>query len=506
MKIKKILIANRGEIAVRIIRACRELGITAAVIYSEADRKSLAVRYADEAYFVGPAPSTDSYLRIDKIIKIAKECNADAIHPGYGFLAENADFARECTRNNIIFIGPSAEAIEIMGEKTKARQIMKEAGVPIVPGSLDMIIDIERAKEIAEEIGYPVMIKAAFGGGGKGMRIAYTEKELEENFSIAASEALSSFGNPALYIEKYIEDPHHIEIQILADIYGNAVYLGERDCSIQRRHQKIIEETPSLFIDANIRNKMGELSVKAVKAVNYVNAGTIEFLVDGNKNFYFMEMNTRLQVEHPITEMVTGIDIVKEQIRIAEGLPIRYKQNDIRAIGHSIECRIYAEDPDNNFYPCPGKITGLRLPGGPGVRDDSGIYEGYEVPIYYDPLLSKLIVWAENREEAIQRMSRALEEYQIKGIKTTIPFYRRVMADDNYKKGIFNTNYVDYIFSQRDATREHPLLPIAIIASAVAEYQKKQNSPLEKPKNQNFNKWRFFGRNILLNSRLSVKK
>ncbi len=506
MKIKKILIANRGEIAVRIIRACRELGIIAAVAFSEADRNSLSVRYADEAYLLGPAPSKDSYLRIDKIIKIAKECKADAIHPGYGFLAENSQFAEECQRNDIIFIGPPAESIRIMGEKTKARKIMHEAGIPIIPGSLDMITDKERAKEIAEEIGYPVMIKSAFGGGGKGMRLVNNPKELEESYSIAASEAMSSFGNPALYIEKYIEDPHHIEIQILADKYGKAIYLGERDCSIQRRHQKIIEETPSPFINDEIRKRMGEIAVKAAESVNYVNAGTIEFLVDGDKNFYFMEMNTRLQVEHPITEMVTGIDIVKEQIRIAEGHPLRYKQSDIRPVGHSIECRIYAEDPDNNFYPCPGKITGLRLPGGPGVRDDSGIYEGYEVPIYYDPLLSKLIVWAENREEAIQRMSRALEEYQVKGIKTTIPFYRRVMADNNYRKGIFNTNYVDYIFSNLDASREHPLLPIAIIASSIAEYKKKLISFSEKPKNNTFSKWKYFGRNYLITNRLNVKK
>ncbi|OGF66419.1 MAG: acetyl-CoA carboxylase biotin carboxylase subunit [Candidatus Fischerbacteria bacterium RBG_13_37_8] len=500
---KRILIANRGEIAVRIIRACRELGITAIVVYSEADRKSLSVRYADEAYCVGPPSSIESYLRIDKIIAIAKKCNADAIHPGYGFLAENAEFSKACEDNNIIFIGPSADAIESMGEKTRARKIMSDAGVPVVPGSLQAIDTAEETIEIARQIGYPIMIKAAFGGGGKGMRLVNDEKELKEGFRVAASESMSAFGNAALYIEKYIEDPHHIEIQILADHYGNVIHLGERDCSIQRRHQKIIEETPSPFINEQIRNKMGEIAIKAAQAVNYTNAGTIEFLVDGNKNFYFMEMNTRLQVEHPITEMVTGIDIVKKQIYIASGVALAYRQEDILLKGNAIECRIYAEDPDNNFYPCPGTIAGLRLPGGPGVRDDSGVYEGYEVPIYYDPLLSKLVVWGRTREEAFQRMSRALEEYKVEGIKTTIPFYRRVMSDSNYQKGIFNTKYVDLVFSKHDESREHPLLPVAIIAAAISEFEQKEYPKITNNKKNNAtNEWKLHGRHQLLSSRL----
>ena len=500
----KVLIANRGEIAVRIIRACRELGITAAVIYSEADRKSLSVRYADEAYCIGPPPAIESYLKIEKIIEIAKECGAEAIHPGYGFLAENAEFAKACEENGIIFIGPSSEAIELMGEKTRARQIMSDADVPVVPGSLSAIENIDEALELAEKISYPVMIKAAFGGGGKGMRLVKTPEELKDGYRIAASESLAAFGDPSLYLEKYIECPHHIEIQVLADKFGNIVHLGERDCSIQRRHQKIIEETPSPFINDEIRNHMGEIAIRAAKAVNYSNAGTIEFLVDGDKNFYFMEMNTRLQVEHPITEMVTGIDIVKNQIYIAAGLELRFTQIDIQFRGHAIECRIYAEDPDNYFYPCPGLISGLRLPGGPGVRDDSGIYEGYEVPIYYDPLLSKLVIWGKNREEAIKRMRRSLEEYKVEGIKTTIPFYRRVMEDENYNKGIFNTKYVDQVFSKIDEKREHPLLPIAIIAASIIELESKQNNKISNVKlNTNVSNWKLHGRRQLI-SRLNT--
>lgn len=501
---RKILIANRGEIAVRIIRACRELGITAAVIYSEADKKSLSVRYADEAYCVGPPPAIESYLKIDKIIEIAMACGAEAIHPGYGFLAENAEFARVCEENGIIFIGPSSEAIELMGEKTRARQIMSEAGVPVVPGSLGAAENIEEALKVGEKIGYPIMVKAAFGGGGKGMRLVKTPEELKDGYRIAASESQAAFGNPSLYLEKYIEDPHHIEIQILADKFGNIVHLGERDCSIQRRHQKIIEETPSPFINDEVRNQMGEIAIRAAKAVKYSNAGTIEFLVDGDKNFYFMEMNTRLQVEHPITEMVTGIDIVKKQIYIAAGYELGFTQREIQFRGHAIECRIYAEDPDNYFYPCPGLISGLRLPGGPGVRDDSGIYEGCEVPIYYDPLLSKLVVWGRNREEAIKRMRRALEEYKVEGIKTTIPFYGRVMEDENYNKGIFNTKYVDQVFSKMDEKREHPLLPVAIIAASIIEYESKQNNKISNIKsNSNASNWKLHGRRQLI-SRLKT--
>lgn len=410
---KKILIANRGEIALRIIRTCKELGIKTVAVYSEADRYSLHVRFADEAVCIGPGPSKDSYLNIPRIIAAAEITNAEAIHPGYGFLAENAMFAEICESSGIKFIGPTPDAIEAMGDKALAKETMRKAGVPVIPGSDGVVETLEEAREIANEIGYPIMLKAAAGGGGKGMRILNDESELENAWQTARAEAEAAFGNPAVYIEKFIERPRHIEIQILADEYGNVIHLGERDCSIQRRHQKLVEESPSPIVTPGLREAMGQAAVKGAKSVKYRNAGTIEFLVDKNGNFYFMEMNTRIQVEHPVTEMVYGIDIVREQIRIAAGEKLNIKQRQLKPNGHAIECRINAEDSYNGFRPSPGKITGLHFPGGFGIRVDSHIYQDYVVPPYYDSLIAKLIAHGRTRDEAIARMLRALEEFVI---------------------------------------------------------------------------------------------
>jgi len=467
---QRIFIANRGEVAVRIIRACRELGITAVVGYSDPDRASLAVRLSDEAYRIGAAPSSESYLNIPRLIELMKETRCDAVHPGYGFLSERAAFAAACEREGITFIGPRSEIIDLMGDKTRARQAVQKAGIPVVPGAMEPLRDVNEAIQVANGIGFPVMIKAAAGGGGKGMRLARNSGELEEGFRLAQSEAQSAFGDPSLYLERRIERPHHVEVQILADHHGTVLHLGERECSIQRRHQKVIEESPSPFISEETRRKMCETAVHAASGIGYTNAGTMEFLVDADQNYYFLEMNTRLQVEHPVTEMVTGIDIVKEQIRIASGERLQQAQESIPFRGAAIECRIYAEDPDHNFMPSPGKITGLRLPGGPGVREDSGIYAGYEVPIHYDPLLSKLVTWGSNREEAIRRMARALEEYQLLGIKTTIPFYQRVMRNPVFMMGNVTTSFIDEIFT-RDQARQHPLREVAMIAAAISEYE-----------------------------------
>ena len=440
---KKVLIANRGEVALRIIRACKELGIRTVAVYSEADANSLHVKFADEDVCIGPAQSSESYLNIARIISAAEITDADAIHPGYGFLAENAEFAELCHTCKIKFIGPSPEAIARMGDKAEAKRTMREAGVPCIPGSLGIVTDVAEARAIASEIGYPVIIKAAAGGGGRGMRVAHTPIALSSAFVTAQSEAEKAFGNPGVYIEKYIENPKHVEVQVLGDEYGNIIYLGERDCSIQRRHQKLIEESPCPVLDDETRKKIGEAAVRAAKAVGYSNAGTIEFLLDKDKNFYFMEMNTRIQVEHPVTEQVTLFDLVQAQIRVAAGEKLSIRQEDVQLQGHAIECRINAENPEKGFIPSPGKITTYHVPGGPGIRIDSHCYEEYVIPPYYDSMIAKLIAWAPTRAECIARMRRALEEFVIEGIATTIPFHRAVMENDEFLRGTFGTSFVE---------------------------------------------------------------
>lgn len=439
---KKVLIANRGEIALRVIRACKELDIKTVAVYSEADRDSLHVRFADEAVCIGPPPSKESYLNIPRLIAAAEITGADAIHPGYGFLAENEDFAEICETSGIKFIGPSAESIRLMGDKATAKETMRKAGVPVVPGSDGTINDLNEALQIANKIGFPVIIKATAGGGGKGMRVAKSSDEFERLFILARNEAEAAFGNPEVYIEKYIEEPHHVEIQVLGDQYGKVIHIGERDCSIQRRHQKLIEESPSPIVDEELREAMGAAAVAGAMSVNYEGAGTIEFLVDNKKNFYFMEMNTRIQVEHPVTEELYGIDLVKEQIRIAAGE--RIKKIKVKPKNWVIECRINAEDPEKDFRPSPGKITVFHQPGGIGVRTDTHVYAGYTVPPFYDSLIAKLIVRGSDRLDAIKKMERALEEFIIEGVKTTIPFHLKVMRDENYRKGKYDTHFLEH--------------------------------------------------------------
>ncbi len=445
-KFKKILIANRGEIAVRVIRACQELGVSSIAVYSEADRLALHVRLADEAYYLGPAPATASYLVQDKLIEIAKKTGADAVHPGYGFLAENPEFARRVAESGLAFIGPPPEAMRLMGDKTAARQSMLNANVPIVPGTDRALPDHGAAETLANDLGYPVLLKAAAGGGGKGMRVVPNKNEIASAFRAAKSEAESAFGDGRIYLEKYLEAPRHIEFQILADQHGNVVHLGERECSIQRRHQKVIEEAPSCILDEELRERMGQAAVNAAVACGYQNAGTVEFMLNENRDFYFLEMNTRLQVEHPVTEMVTGLDLVKEQIRIAEGEQLGYEQKDIGSNGHAIECRIYAEDSTNNFLPSTGRISFMSPPSGPGVRDDNGFYSGAEVSLYYDPLISKLVVWGTDRSEAVSRMKRALKEYSIFGVETSIPFCLKVMEHAKFISGDFDTHFIEKEF------------------------------------------------------------
>ena len=445
---KKILIANRGEIAVRVIRACREMGITSVAVFSDVDRAALHVTKADEAYHIGPAAAAESYLNIEKIIATAQRCKADAIHPGYGFLSENPVFARACVETGIKFIGPPASAMEIMGSKTRARQAVQAAGVPFVPGS-SKGLSLTEAESMATKIGYPVMIKAAAGGGGKGMRVVRAAAELKPAFETAQSEAQRAFKDGELYLEKLIENPRHIEIQVLGDEHGNIVYLGERECSVQRRHQKVIEEAPSAIVDENLRHRMGEVAVQAAKSAGYTNAGTVEFLVDSDRNFYFLEMNTRLQVEHPVTELVTGLDLVHLQFRIARGEKLPFSQQDIAIRGHALECRLYAEDPDNNFFPSPGKITRLSQPSGPGIREDSGVYEGWTVPLDYDPMLSKLIAYAPDRQMAIARMRRALDEYFIGGIKTNLSLFRRILEDQDFVAARIHTGFLDRMLGSK---------------------------------------------------------
>src|ERR1700737_3661888 len=440
---KKILIANRGEIAVRVIRACHEMGIAAVAVYSEVDRAALHVRHADEACPIGAATASESYLNIPKILDAAQRSGVDAIHPGYGFLSENARFAQACAHAGVKFIGPSAAAMEMMGSKTRARQAMERAGIPLVPGTASGLESFEQAEQIAAKVGYPVMLKAAAGGGGKGMRLVQTPKELNSALESARSEAERAFGDDEVYMEKAIINPRHIEMQVVADEHGNTVYLGERECSIQRRHQKVLEEAPSPLVDPEMRRRMGEVAVQVAKAASYCNAGTIEFLVDAERSFYFLEMNTRLQVEHPVTELITGLDLVHLQIRIAAGEKLPFRQEDILIRGHAIECRIYAEDPDNNFFPSPGRITTLLAPAGPGIRLDSGVYEGCAVPIDYDPLLAKLIGHGQDRPQAISRLARALREYFLAGIKTNVALFQRILADEHFRSGKIDTGYLE---------------------------------------------------------------
>lgn len=438
---KKILIANRGEIAMRIIRTCKEMGIKTVAVYSAADKESLPVRFADEAVCIGPPAGKESYLKMANIIAAAEITNADAIHPGYGFLSENAKFSKVCKENNIKFIGATPEQIDGMGDKATAKATMKKAKVPVIPGSDGLIANISDAKKIALQIKYPIILKATAGGGGKGMRVVWSEKELEPAWDAARNEAGAAFGNDGIYMEKFIEEPRHIEIQVAGDQYGTACHLSERDCSIQRRHQKLVEETPSPFMTPELRKKMGEAAIKACKAINYEGVGTVEFLVDKHRNFYFMEMNTRIQVEHTITEEVISYDLIKEQIKIASGIPISGKNYE--PVLHAIQCRINAEDPFRNFAPCPGKITNYHSPGGHGIRVDTHVYAGYTIPPYYDSMISKLITVAQTREEAITKMERALDEYIIEGVKTTIPFHRALMKDENFRKGNFTTKFLE---------------------------------------------------------------
>jgi acetyl-CoA carboxylase biotin carboxylase subunit len=502
----KILIANRGEIAARIIRACRDLGVAPVAVFSEADRGALHVRMADEAYCIGPAASNQSYLDIESVIKATKQSGAAAVHPGYGFLAENAEFARAVASAGLTFIGPSPDAMDTMGSKTSARRAAIAAGVPIVPGTTESLQTYEAARAAALSIGYPVMLKAAAGGGGKGMRQVTKESELHSAFETAQSEAAAAFGDGALYLEKLVERPRHIEIQVFADAHGNVVHLGERECSIQRRHQKVIEECPSPIDDLSLRQRMGEAAIRIARAVNYVGAGTVEFLFsDVSGDFYFLEMNTRLQVEHPVTELVTGFDLVREQITVAAGARLSFDQGDVSWRGHAIECRIYAEDPDNNFFPSPGQITFLRRPSGPGIRDDSGVSEGDEVSIHYDSMISKLAAWGRTRMEAIDRMRRALDEYAVGGIKTTLPLFRQIVRDEEFIKGRLDTGFIAR-FNERRSERAkgspHPKggaqassLPqdMAIIAAALAYVRaERRGSPDHQTVQQS--KWKVTGR------------
>lgn len=475
---KKVLIANRGEIAVRIIRACREMGVKTVAIFSEIDRKALHVRLADEAYLVGPAKATESYLNMEKIFEVAAKSKAEAIHPGYGFFAENYDFVKRIESEGLVFIGPPSDAVKLLGDKVAARKTMKNSGVPIVPGTEVEIGSDEQGESIAREVGFPILIKAVGGGGGKGMRIVRDNKDLKGALRAASSEANSAFADPRIYIEKYLERPRHVEIQILADKHGNVIHLGERECSIQRRHQKVIEESPSPVVDEKMRQAMGKAAVTAAKASGYVNAGTIEFLVDSDRNFYFLESNTRLQVEHPVTEMITGVDLAKEQLRIASGMKLSYGQEDIQWRGSAIECRIYAEDPENNFLPSTGMVHSYWEPSGPGIRVDSGLYEGAEVSLFYDPLISKLLAWGEDREEAIRRMKRALSEYRILGVANNISFHLGVMENLKFQKGEIHTHFIDEEFEKEKPAGledKEELHQAVAVFSALLDYQERKN-------------------------------
>jgi acetyl-CoA carboxylase, biotin carboxylase subunit len=495
---KKILIANRGEIAVRILRACRELGIRSAAVFSDADRKSLHVRLADEAYAIGPAPSRESYLCIDKIMDVARRSGCDAVHPGYGFLAENAALPRACADAGLVFIGPSAEAMESLGSKTAGRQLARRCEVPTVPGANDPIEKPEEARALAQAMGYPALLKAVAGGGGKGMRLVTCDADFASAWRDASSEALNAFGDARLYLEKYLVKPRHVEIQILADIHGRAVSLGERECSVQRRHQKVVEEAPSPIMTPDLRKKMGDAAVRLARAGRYTNAGTVEFLVDAQLNFYFLEVNTRLQVEHPVTEQVTGLDLVKLQIAIAAGHRLPFAWETITPRGNAMEVRLYAEDPDNNFFPSPGKILSYRAPSGPGIRLDDGIYEGWTVPNDYDPLLSKLIAWGNSREETIARLRRALEEYTVTGIKTNAGLFRRLLTEPDFLRGEIHTKWLDELLSRQQAavpSQENGAADAAAIAAAL--WHATQGATTSAPSqafDQDTSRWKLEGR------------
>jgi acetyl-CoA carboxylase biotin carboxylase subunit len=473
---KRILIANRGEIAVRVIRACRELGIESVAIFSEADRTALHVREADYAFPVGPSPAAQSYLVTDRILEAARLSGADAVHPGYGFFSENAGFARAIERAGLTFIGPPPDAIQRMGDKVEARKLMAAAGVPVVPGSPGTLETEEQVRALAEQIGYPIMVKAAAGGGGKGMRLVQNEQELPSVVRTVASEAKSSFGDGRFYVEKFVNRPRHIEVQVFADQHGSTVHLFERECSIQRRHQKVVEESPSPFITPEMRAKMGEVAVKAARAVNYTNAGTIEFLADADRNFYFLEMNTRIQVEHPVTELVTGLDLVKTQIQVAAGAPLPFRQEELAQRGWAIECRVYAEDPANGFAPAPGRITTLRFPDGPGVRNDAGVYQGAEVPVFYDPIISKLAVWGRDRREAIDRMRRALSEFVIAGdLTTNLDFHRWIIRHPKFIAGDFDTGFIGQEFKPAAHPADTDMARLAAMLAVAAAVQRNSN-------------------------------
>ncbi len=489
---KKILIANRGEIAIRVARACREMGIKTVGVYSTADKESLHLQYCDESVCIGEPQPLASYLNISRIIEVAKETKAEAIHPGYGFLAENPLFARACEENNIIFIGPDSKALALVGDKVASRITAKKVNAPIIPGMEIAGKSLEEFLKEAKKVGYPVIVKASMGGGGKGMHIARDEKELSESIELSRREAKSAFGDESIYIEKYIEKPRHVEFQVLRDKYGNVVHLCERECSIQRRHQKIIEETPSPVLTPELRERMGETAKRIIAAAEYVNAGTVEFLVDKDRNFYFLEVNARVQVEHPITELVTDVDIVKKQIAIAAGEKLNIKQEDIFQRGHAIEARIYAEDPENNFFPSPGKILFVKEPLGPGIRVDSGIYSGWNVPTHYDPILSKLIVWAETRTEAIERMIFALKEYVVLGIKTNIPFLIRIMQTQEFKSGNIHTHFIDEHLDE--LLPQHKNLNMALIASALVAVNSKSQKGITVEVSRQTNPWLEIGR------------
>ena len=498
---RKILIANRGEIAVRVMRACREMDIRTVAVYSAVDRKSLHVRYADEAYPIGPAPSTESYLRIDRVLEAVQQSGAEAIHPGYGFLAENPDFARACEHAGIVFIGPPVSAMKLMGSKTTSRHALIKEGLPVVPGADRNLESFEEIQRIASEIGYPVMLKASAGGGGKGLRMVHEESELESAYRTGRSEAQNAFNDSSVYLEKYIEHPRHVEIQILGDRHGHLIHLGERECSLQRRHQKVVEECPSPAVNEDLRRRMGEAAVRIGNLAGYSNAGTVEFLLDPRGNFYFLEMNTRLQVEHPVTELVDGIDLVKEQIRIAAGETLSWRQDEVRMRGAAIECRIYAEDPANNFFPSPGLITGLQAPSGPGIRLDSGVYAGWRVPLEYDPLLTKLAVWGRDRSEAMARLRRALGEFEVQGIRTNIPFFRRVLEHPDFVAGRMDTGFIDRVLAAGLMEEEPPSEEEEHVALLAALLDAERNSGSKPASSMASNGWKQAGRLALLHQR-----